>query len=388
MRRSDTLIKAISFVLFIAIICYMSFHLADSILNPLQTTLAVNSRVTTSAEVSGYVVRQEEQLSAAGILSPAENGKKVAAGGVIAVNYASANALARADRIMEIDTRIDHLEGILAGSASGSVSDTLFALSGAVNNRNMTDLNAILYDAEYAIMGAGSEGLDPRGEITVLKEEREDLSTYALGYSYIYADKSGIFSSWADGFENVSPEDLTELSPSELEHLFSKPQKQPNVFGKLITGTRWYFAAVMDENDAYNLTVGKTAKIEFSKNYTGTLTMNVESISLPAKGQCVVVFSGDTAMADICNVRELSGEVIFSSRTGILTPKDAVYTEEDGTFYIYVLRGLQSQRVDIEIICNYSEYYYLIEASEGDSLNEGAEIIVRGKNLFDGKVVK
>ena len=71
MRRSDTLIKAISVILLIAIVCYMGFHLADSLLNPLQTTLAVNSRVTSSAEVSGYVIRQEEALNATGILSPA-----------------------------------------------------------------------------------------------------------------------------------------------------------------------------------------------------------------------------------------------------------------------------------------------------------------------------
>ena len=50
--------------------------------------------------------------------------------------------------------------------------------------------------------------------------------------------------------------------------------------------------------------------------------------------------------------------------------------------------GLQSQRVDIEIICDYNQHYYLIDAAAGETLNEGAEIIVRGKNLFDGKVVK
>ncbi|MBQ8830245.1 MAG: hypothetical protein IJ017_01445 [Oscillospiraceae bacterium] len=388
MRRSDTLIKAISVILLIAIVCYMGFHLADSFLNPLQTTLAVNSRVTSSAQVSGYVIRQEMALTANGILSPAENGKKVAAGGVVAINYNSSDALARADRILEIDTRIEHLEGIIEGHTSGSAADTLIALSGAVNHHDLTDLDAVLYDAEYAIMGIGSEDNDPNTELETLKDERKDLTTYNLGYSYIYARKSGIFSSWADGFEHVTPDDLTGLTPASLENLFSSPQKSDNAFGKLITGTAWYFAAVMDASDAENLSAGEKAKIEFSKNYSGELSMKVESISAPVNGKCVVVFSGDTAMTDICNVREMTGEVIFSSQTGILTPKDAVYTDEDGSLYIYVLMGLQSQRVDIEIVCDYSDYYYLIKAADGETLNEGAEIIVRGKNLFDGKVVK
>ena len=386
MRRSDTLIKAISFILFIAIICYMGFHLADSFLNPLQTTLAVNSRVTTSAPVSGFVVRREEPLTGTGILAPAENGKKVAAGGIIAINYTSAEALSRADRILEIDTRIAHLEKILDGRAKSTPSDTLFALSSSVNHRNFTTLSAVIYDAEYVIFG--SAGDDPNAELEKLRAEREEIMSFVTGYTYIYARKSGIFSSSTDGFENVTPDDLEGLTPATLQNLFSSPLKMPCTFGKLITGTAWYFAAVMDSTDAENLSVGENAKIEFNKNYSGSLTMTVESISVSVNGRCVVVFSGDTAMSDICNERELTGQVIFSSQSGILTPKDAIYTDEDGTLYIYVLMGLQSQRIDIEIICDFNEYYYLIKASGGETLNEGAEIIVHGKNLFDGKVVK
>lgn len=144
----------------------------------------------------------------------------------------------------------------------------------------------------------------------------------------------------------------------------------------------------MDSAAAGNLEIGKTAEIEFTKNYTNTLHMTVDSISNPEDGKCTVIFSCDSALTDICNVRELSGEVIFSSQTGILAPKDSVYTDNDGLLYIYLLMGLQAQRVDIEIVCEYNDYYYLISPAQGEILNEGAEIIIRGKNLFDGKVVK
>ena len=388
MRRSDTLIKAISVILLIAIVCYMGFHLADSFLNPLQTTLAVNSRVTSSAFAEGYIVRQEETLSANGILSPAPNGKKVAAGGVVAINYATKDALARADRLREIETRIAHLEIISEGDTTGSAQDSVLAVSSAVNHRNMADLDAILYDAEYTVMGIWNEENDPDTELNDLRTEHAALSTKVSGYTYITARSSGIFSSGTDGFETVSPDDLKDLTPGTLEKLFSSPKKPDNTFGKLIAGSKWYFAAVMNSDDAKNLTVGESSKIEFTGNYTNSLNMTVENIFPAVGGQCVVVFSGDSAMTDICNVREVSGEVIFSSQTGILTPKDAVYTDEDGTSYVYLLVGLQAKRVNIEIICDYSEYYYLIKAVDGEILNEGAEIIIRGKNLFDGKVVK
>ena len=387
MRRSDTLIKAISVILLIAIVCYMGFHIADSLLNPLQTTLAVNNRITHSAFAEGYVIRGEETLTANGIISPAESGKKVAAGGVVAVNYATEDALARADRLKEIDTRIAHLENISEGTSTGTAQDSVLAVSSAVNHRNMGDLDAVLYDAEYTVMGVWNEENDPDTELAALKSEQAELSSKAGGYTYITTRHSGIFSSGTDGFENVSPEDLTDLTPEKLRGLFSSPKKFDNAFGKLVTDSKWYFAAVINSEDAKNLTLGEDAKIEFSGNYTNTVSMTVENIFPSVSGQCVAVFSADTAMTDICNVRELSGEIIFSSQTGILTPKDAVYTDEDGTTYIYLLIGLQADRVNIDIVCEYNEHYYLIEAASGETLNEGAEIIVRGKNLKDGKVV-
>ena len=102
MRRSDTLLKAVSVILLIAIICYMGFHVADSLLNPLQTVLAVNASTLESASCEGYVIRNEKTLSAEGMISPVEDGKKVSAGGVIAVNYTSTEALERADEKLNL----------------------------------------------------------------------------------------------------------------------------------------------------------------------------------------------------------------------------------------------------------------------------------------------
>lgn len=388
MRRSDTLMKVLSVILLIAIICYMGFHLADSLINPLQTTLAVNSRVTSSAHAEGYVVRQEQTLTSAGIVSPVENGKKIAAGGVVAVSYAREEALAVADRMLEIDARIAHLETIIAGSAENSAADSLTDLSSAVNHRELSDLESILYKAEYTFFGTADEENDPSAELSALKEERESLEAYSSGYSYVTARKSGIFAVSTDGFEDISYDSIDGLTPGALQNLFTTPHKSDKAFGKLIIDDTWYFAAIMSAEDVKNLTVGDTATIEFTKNYTNDLTMTVAAISPKSDGKNVVIFSCSTAMADICNVRELSGDVIFSSQTGILTPKEAVYTDEEGVTFVYLLMGLQAQRVDIDIVCDYNENYYLIAPAEGEILNEGAEIIIRGKNLFDGKVVK
>ena len=387
MRRSDTLLKAVSVILLIAIICYMGFHVADSLLNPLQTVLAVNASTLESASCEGYVIRNEKTLSAEGMISPVEDGKKVSAGGVIAVNYTSTEALERADEILNLEERISRLKKLLSSGGQEDAFSSLVSLSLAVNRRELSNLDNLLYNSEYAIFGAGSSTDDPTAELELLSEQLSSLKSQQYGYTYITASSSGIFTSAVDGFERITPDMLTDLTPASLENMFSSPAKTDS-FGKLVSGLRWYFAAVMSAEDASRLTEGGTAKLTFTKNYSATLDMKIEEIGQSTGDKCVVVFSTDSDMTGICSVREVSAEIVFDSYTGILVPNSAIYYDEDGSTYVYLLVGLQSERVDIDIICDYNEYYIIAKAAEGHILNEGAEIITVSKNLFDGKVVK
>lgn len=387
MRRSDTLLKAVSVILLITIICYMGFHITDSLLNPLQTVLAVNASTLESASCEGYVVRNEKTLAANGMISPVEDGKKVSAGGVIAVNYTSKEALERADEILNLEERINRLKSLLSSGGGEDASSSLVKLSLAVNRRELSNLDNLVYNSEHAIFGTGASEGDPKAELESLSSQLSSLKYQQYGYTYITASSSGIFTSAVDGFERVTPDMLTDLTPASLENMFSTPAKTPS-FGKLVSGLRWYFAAVMSSEDAARLADVSSTKLTFTKNYSATLNMKIESIGKDTDGKCVVVFSTDTDMTGICSVREVSAEIVFDSHTGILIPNSAIYRDEDGTAYVYLLMGLQAKRVDIDIICEYNEYYSLSKAAEGQILNEGVEIITVANDLFDGKVVK
>ena len=386
MRRSDTLIKAISVILLIAIICYMGFHLADSFLNPLQTVIAVNASSTESVSCEGYAVRTEETLSAGGMLSPVQDGKKVSAGGVVAVSYGSDAALERADAILELEARIDRLKNISTDSGSDA-SGSIISLSKAVCRRELDDLDSLVYNTGYAVFGTGASDADPEAELSELKSQLSELKSQQTGYTYITADSPGIFTSAVDGFEYITPDSLEGITPERLASLFSSP-RSTGAFGKLVYGTKWYFAAVLTEADAARLEKGGRALLSFTKNYSNQVSMTVESIGSGSGGNCVVIFSSDVGLSDVCSVREISADIIFSSYSGILTPDSAIYEDTDGTKYVYLLVGLQAKRVNVEVVCRYNEYYCLVKAAGNEILNEGAEIITKAKNLFDGKVVK
>ena len=63
MKKTDTLIKIVSVLALIAIVCYIGYYIYDARTNPLRTVAAMEYTVTQTAETSGYAVRTEELLS-------------------------------------------------------------------------------------------------------------------------------------------------------------------------------------------------------------------------------------------------------------------------------------------------------------------------------------
>ena len=164
--------------------------------------------------------------------------------------------------------------------------------------------------------------------------------------------------------------------------------RERNGFGKLISGTRWYYACVMDSSRAEELTVGRTVTLEFSDGYTNTVPMQVVSISsADTDGNCAAVFVCDTGLADVSAVRKASANVIFSRSTGILVPDEALCDPESRP-HVFVLAGLQAHEVEVEILAAGQDGFTLVSAPDGSMLSAGVTVITSTDGMTDGKVVR
>lgn len=387
MQRSSSLIRFLSVFILIAMLAYLGFNLYGRAADPLQTIQAVNATATESCATEGYIVRTEQALSSSGVVVPVESGKKVAKGGTVAVSYTSGAALERADEISALSARIAYLESVISGSSDMSVSSTAAFLAGAAAGRNMDEIQDSVERIKYLLFQDSDASVPAETELASAKAQLATLQNQSGGASVLTAPRPGIFSGSLDGFESILPENISGLSAPQLRSLFSNTPSV-NGYGKLVYGTTWYFAAILATDDAYRLKEGTTAELNFTRGFSDTVTMTVEEVSRSVGGERVVLFSCDRSLASVCSVRDVSAEVIFSSQTGILAPKNAVYTDTDGTSYLYKLVGLQAKRVNVEVLCQYQEDYCLVKAVDSETLNTGVEIISNGKNLFDGKVVK
>jgi hypothetical protein len=149
--------------------------------------------------------------------------------------------------------------------------------------------------------------------------------------------------------------------------------------------------AILDSADAGLLSGEPAAALKFIKTYNAEMDMKIESIGPEENGKCVVVFSAKRGISDMTTLRQLTAQVEFSATTGLLIPKEAVYREtvknEEKT-YVFLLTGLQAEKVYIDILSETGESYIVKDGTEnGTVLREGSVIIVEAKDLYHGKVV-
>lgn len=169
--------------------------------------------------------------------------------------------------------------------------------------------------------------------------------------SLVYAPQSGIFSTFVDGYEGASREDITSVQPFI----------PPGAVGKIVLGG-WYFIADTPEYDEFR---------------TGQSVY----LSLPDKCAATVISAGDgrivlrcrEGLESVINTRKAAFKISLSETQGIKIPDAALHHDENGTF-VYVLRAGLSERCDVEIIRTCEGYCLAKE----DEIRENMQIVLDG----------
>jgi len=381
MKRSDFFIRLTTGVLFLAVACYIGVYLYNALVNPYETTTAISYSIEETLPAQGYIVRTETVLVDTGVavLPIISEGEKVAEGQAIAVEYMSLSALETASEIRSLRLKIAQLEST-RGINDAASFDAVLELSAAVNNHNLRRLDELSLNIETSIFAVDED-------VSVLKSRLEDLERRNIGARTVYADMSGTFSHIVDGFEHVSPDMLFVMSPADLTSYFESSYNVHGM-GKLITEFKWYYAAIMEFDDAAQLSLGQMKKVQFFGTFNSEVEMLVESIGRREDGQCVVVFSSDRGLHEVAPLRALRADVVLGVVSGIRVPREAIHLDEDLNRFIYLQTSGYAEKVDVEIIRETGDSYLVRDGAEtGSPLRVDSIIIVKANNLYHGKVV-
>lgn len=420
MKQGKPVITVAITAIAVALVIYFGFYVAKVFSEPYTTALAYTYTSSDSAEAVGILVRQETVLPAqTGIVDVTRSeGEKVGVGQSVAQVYRDSQAQ---NNQADLEALADQIQLLEYSSDGGGVDSAakldenilqavtaLHAASGVGDYNQLEDqartLKSTVLKRGYVYgNGLGAEELsqklnDLKSQYAALKQQTSSST------SSVRAPQSGVFSTLVDGYETaVTPQTVFQLTPSSLSALLAGQGKEAGGgMGKLITSTRWYFAAALPVSVAERLKEGSTATLRFSGDFDQDIDMRVDQVGQAEGDKSVVIFSTDRYLSQTTLLRQQTAELIFNSWSGLRIPKQALrmekstYTDKEtgqevqnNRLGVYALLGGRAEFKTVEVVTEGDDYYVVRSTTdESDALRAGDEVIVRATELYDGQLLE
>ena len=392
-------------VLLIIVALVFVFHqTVSSLYTPIKTDTAVYYTATEGFKITGLIIRGETLVSSeqSGVLHfVTKDAERVAKKGIIANIYDSEAASITVTQIEQLQSNIADIESILSYNDLDAANLDLinlrveqrlneFIMSASTGNYN----NIISFEKELvsavnrrqAAIGV-TTGLNEH--LTALKAELSELSKkLPTAKEQIFSDKSGYFVSKTDGYENVlSSNDLSVITPEFLDSVSPEEHSQ-NVIGKIVSDYEWYIAAEVSINESLNYKEGEVLKIQTAVKTSPTLSVTVKRVNISESSErAVIIFSCDQMNSELAVMRSGPMTVVRNEYSGLKIPKKAlrVVDSERG---VYVVSGMQVKFVPVDIVYNTESYIICEKKNEnGNVLKLYDMVVVKGKGLYDGKII-
>ena len=420
MKQGKSVITFAMAAIAVALVIYFGFYVAKVFSEPYTTAMAYTYTSNDSAEAVGILARQETVLPAqTGIVDVTRSeGEKVGVGQSVAQVYRDSQAQTNQADLEALADQIQLLEYSSDGGGVDSAAKldenilqavtALHAASGVGDYNQLEDqvrtLKSTVLKRGYVYgNGLGAEELsqklnDLKSQYAALKQQTSSST------SSVRAPQSGVFSTLVDGYETaVTPQTVFQLTPSSLSALLAGQGKEAGGgMGKLITSTRWYFAAALPVSVAERLKEGSTATLRFSGDFDQDIDMRVDQVGQAEGDKSVVVFSTDRYLSQTTLLRQQTAELIFNSWSGLRIPKQALrmekstYTDKEtgqevqnNRLGVYALLGGRAEFKTVEVVTEGDDYYVVRSTTdESDALRAGDEVIVRATELYDGQLLE
>ena len=431
MKQGTLLNKVVMTLFFAAIILYMGGAAWRGLRDPYPTVQAYTYVVEDTMEATGYLVRQEQvihgwTIQAEGTeatvrLLPSE-GEKIAAGTTVALLYSDGAAMERSQRLETLEAEAAQLREAITAGENGQgeqigrkVTSSMVALRRAVEAGDFTRLESqvgTFKSAVYQQAQRYGNGDDLAAALTAAQNEINTLRALTPQEGVrVTVPQSGIFSGQVDGYETVLVPEITEgVTPSLLDSLESRAvEEDSSALGKLITNSQWYFIFSLGEEQAKRLTVGRAVPVRFSRDWSGTVELTVERISLPENGRVAVVLSTRKFLSETTLLRRQTVELIFDSQMGIRVPLGAVRVEEQTetdkesgetrtvqVTGVYVQVGAFAEFKPVTVLAQGEDYYMVrpLLPENADTVQQklalraGDSVIIASEEIWDGKVIE
>ena len=396
--------KVLKIILCVIAIVFIVHQIYSSTYKPITTVSAEYYTAIEGLPISVTIIREEKiiESNTKGALHFAlADGERVSKNGVIANIYSDASTSVTVNRIEQLESRIKDIEEMQNYNdveaadiklVNNKVNDSLDALIRGIATGNYSSVEAdsseLLTNISRRQMITG-EATDFSSRLDELKSERDELqASLPQPIGSIKTDESGYFVSMVDGYETtLSCDDIESLTPERLESL-KKSEIPKNAIGKIVSGYTWYIAAKVDISDSLKYKDDDKLTLQTTLKSTPHIDVKVEKINTSKeKNKAVIIFSCDQMNSELASIRQGNMTIINSTYSGLKLPTKAMRFKDDKAG-VFVRSGMTIKFVEINVIYKTDEYFICEQQVSNDSvLRLYDDVVVKGKNLYDGKII-
>lgn len=402
--------KAILRVVVAIVAIYVVFDFVYDVIRvnyqAVKTNLVMEKTVADTIDMDVFIVREEDYIknSSIGInVSVAQDAAMVANGDNVslvfsseqdAVNYMKYSKLVNSLERYESIRKNQNYNELDVSSVDNEIDTLIFKYLNTAETGNVLNINEVGVTVRDKLV---SKNILINGEmklddiIAETKSEIKKLSSSAKNCTKIKTNDSGYYVGASDGYEKtIDITKLSDLKVKDVENaLNSKPAKIPDdVMGKLVTGFNWHIVAVIDTKSANKITEKGTYKIQFPYTATDEVTAVVESIQAKEKDKCVIIMKCNLMDESIINMRKESAKLVLKECYGYKIPSSAV-RNIGGETGVFIRTGNIVKFKEINIIYTGKGFVIAEKNAENQSnVRQYDSVIVRGKDLYDGKIIQ
>lgn len=400
-------------------ICYLWIQMTSGFSSGIETEPAVMVEVNRTVNAQAYIFRDETVIKVPNrsvAVTLVSDSKRVYNGQRIANIYADSDNAQLQDTITRVQRKIDVLDKssidaqFLAADISKVDDDIMDTLNDIYAMSAKGQMSGVVMSSEVFLVKlnrrshiVNSES-DFTPEYKQLLSERDTLERQINAVSSpVYANSSGYFYSQVDGYEDVFDfSEIDSMTLADFEDIFNSQQSQDTLdtsIGKIVNDFVWYVACNVNSSDLAGLEEGNYYKLLFQENSDVQIKMELSRIIRETSSKnAVCVFRSNTVPADFSYKRSQKAGVVIDKCEGLAIPKQALRVV-DGINGVYILVGDVVHFKQVKIISEEEDYYvvsndtkdYVFEDedvhSEIPAISLYDNVIVTGKNLFEGKII-
>ncbi len=399
--KKNTVLR-IFLITFVAVFVFHQVY--SSVYKPVVTESAEFFETVDGLKIEGTIIRRESIITGnkkGSLHFAVSDGMRVAKNGVVATIYGSDEASITLSAIDDVNRQIADIEDMTAYNDLQAVDLDV------VNNKVDKALNSVVLGTRGGNFSGANDNLnellsainrrqlitgeqtDFSDKLAALKDKKAELeASLPTDKGSIRAAQSGYFVSGTDGYETVfTAEDLSTVTSEFLAK--AKPKETPkNAIGKIVSDYEWHIAAPISLNDSLKYKEGETLTIKTSIKSHSSLSVTVKKINISeGTNEAVIIFSCQQMSSELATLRRGNMTVVSKTYSGLKVSRRALRVI-DGKSGVYVLSGRSVKFVPVNVVYRADDYVICEqEVSNSSVLRLYDEVVVKGRNLYDGKVV-